>query len=248
MKTPSIENKNYDAIPENDIEQGNYQINSASIEDKMRAGFIKKVYGILFAQLFMTFIVVAMVLSSDGFAIWQNQNMWLMWLCIIITIIIVIAITCFPSNAKTVPLNYILLTTFTLCESYLISKACVDAHNIGTVMMAASMTCAMVLALTVYAWVTDTDFTTSGSILFCCGIALALFSLFALFTSNKIVHTILASLSVLLFSIYLIFDTQLIVGRHENKLDYDDYIIGALMLYLDVVIIFLNLLKLLGNR
>ncbi len=34
------------------------------------------------------------------------------------------AIYCYPSNAKKVPTNYILLLVFTLCESYIVSFAC----------------------------------------------------------------------------------------------------------------------------
>ena len=50
---------------------------------------------------------------------------------------------------------------------------------------------------------------------------------------------------VLLYSIYLIYDTQLIIGNKENRLDYDDYILGALMLYLDIINLFIYLLQIL---
>jgi len=51
-------------------------------------------------------------------------------------------------------------------------------------------------------------------------------------------------------SLYLIYDTQLICGgKHgrANQISMDDYIFAAIMLYLDILILFLEILKLLGK-
>lgn len=53
--------------------------------------------------------------------------------------------------------------------------------------------------------------------------------------------------AIVLFSAYIIYDTQLIVGKGKRSLSTDDYILGAVMLYVDIVILFLQLLKLLGK-
>ena len=53
--------------------------------------------------------------------------------------------------------------------------------------------------------------------------------------------------SIVLFSAYIIYDTQLIVGKGKRSLSTDDYILGAVMLYVDIVILFLQLLRLLGK-
>ena len=59
-------------------------------------------------------------------------------------------------------------------------------------------------------------------------------------------------MAICLFGIYLIYDTQLILGNKENSIDLDDYILGAFMLYTDIVNLFLQILQLLqllnGNR
>jgi FtsH-binding integral membrane protein len=39
----------------------------------------------------------------------------------------------------------------------------------------------------------------------------------------------------------------MIMGRKENELSGDDYIIGALMLYVDIINIFLFILQLFGS-
>ena len=52
----------------------------------------------------------------------------------------------------------------------------------------------------------------------------------------------IATLGVFLFGVYLIFDTQLVMGGKRYELCIDDYIVGALILYLDIIMIFLYLL------
>lgn len=54
-------------------------------------------------------------------------------------------------------------------------------------------------------------------------------------------------LGVLIFGLYLIFDTQLILGKGRHKLSIDDYVLGALILYIDIIMIFIYILSLAGS-
>jgi protein lifeguard len=47
-------------------------------------------------------------------------------------------------------------------------------------------------------------------------------------------------------SLYIIYDTQLIVGNKQNKLEIDDYIFAAMALYIDIVRLFIYILRILG--
>jgi protein lifeguard len=55
---------------------------------------------------------------------------------------------------------------------------------------------------------------------------------------------------LLLFSVYIVYDTQLIVGGEHRKLSFsiDDYAFAALMLYVDIIQLFLSILELFGER
>lgn len=53
--------------------------------------------------------------------------------------------------------------------------------------------------------------------------------------------------SIILFSAYIIYDTQLLTGKGKHALSIDDYVLGAVMLYIDIVLLFLQILKLLGK-
>ena len=237
------ENKNYGALT-NDQELNNENINEDFIKKKIRMGFIKKVYGILLIQLLLTSFIIMLAMINDSFKQFQKDNIWIYYLCIAGTLVIMIILLCYSNCARSVPTNYLLLFLFTIFESYILSKLCVNTNNPRTVLMAATMTVAIVLSLTLYACVTDTDFTTLGAVLFLCGMSLLIFSLFALFTSNKIIHMIIAALSVLLFSIYLVYDTQIIVGKGQYNISEDDYIIGSIIVYVDVIMIFSSILQL----
>ena len=50
----------------------------------------------------------------------------------------------------------------------------------------------------------------------------------------------------ILFSFYIIIDTQLIMGGRKKEMKLDQYILGAAMLYIDIVRLFLNLLRIMG--
>jgi hypothetical protein len=50
------------------------------------------------------------------------------------------------------------------------------------------------------------------------------------------------------FGIYLVIDTQLIIGGRRLAISMDDYVVGALILYMDIIQIFLYLLQLFGRR
>jgi FtsH-binding integral membrane protein len=53
---------------------------------------------------------------------------------------------------------------------------------------------------------------------------------------------------VILFGFYLIYDIQLLAGGGAYELNSDDYILGALLLYIDIITIFLHILKIIGSK
>lgn len=80
-------------------------------------------------------------------------------------------------------------------------------------------------------------------------IALVL-SLFNLFVRSSFLDNVLAIGFALVYLVYLLVDTQLIMGgQHKTyKLTLDDYIMGTMILYMDIVGLFLQLLKILGKK
>ena len=56
----------------------------------------------------------------------------------------------------------------------------------------------------------------------------------------------LCGLFVCLYGLFLLCDTQLVVGKGRHKLSLDDYVAGAMLIYTDIIMIFVYLLQILG--
>lgn len=83
--------------------------------------------------------------------------------------------------------------------------------------------------------------------LFVAVIILFIFGIVSMFFPGKTIRLIYASVSALLFCIYLVYDTQLMMGgKHKYSISPEEYIFAALNLYLDIVQIFMSLLTILG--
>ena len=89
---------------------------------------------------------------------------------------------------------------------------------------------------------TDSDLTGCGVYLMVAGFALMIFGIVAIFWRDPIVQLVYSCLAALIFCVYLVFDTQLVLGRNERSFSLDDAYLAAIQLYLDIIQIFLNLL------
>ncbi|XP_045550215.1 protein lifeguard 1 isoform X4 [Salmo salar] len=64
---------------------------------------------------------------------------------------------------------------------------------------------------------------------------------------NLVGLIVYGSLGALLFSLFLAIDCQLVMGRQKYALDPEEYVFAALILYLDIINIFLYLLIIMGG-
>ena len=143
-------------------------------------------------------------------------------------------------------MNYFLLLTFTLSESYLVGFISA-AYDPLTVALAAILTALTTLAITIYSLTTSSDFTFASGALYMFGVVLLGCTLMAIFLPNHhILRVVISGVSVVVFGLYLIFDIQMIVGGHYVEFTIDDYVLAAMQVYLDIVMIFLHLLRLIG--
>lgn len=111
----------------------------------------------------------------------------------------------------------------------------------------------MFVTLTAYVWFAPRDFSRGwawGSAL--CGSLLGFALVFA-FMSSRPLYAFFCLLAVMLYSCYLVCDTEAVLGKAETgKLGYDHYILGAVMIYMvscrqDLIMIMMYLLMILGS-
>ena len=152
-----------------------------------------------------------------------------------------------PKKTKQVPINYILLFIFCFSEGYIVARFVINFQK-QTVYLALILTLISVLALSLYAYGTKEDFTLLGGTLFISLTLLILGSIINIFFRIKFLTFIFTVLGIILFSIYIIHDTQLIIGNKQYKFSEDDYIIAVITLYIDIITLFIDLLSLLGKK
>ncbi|KAH8417641.1 hypothetical protein KR222_003476 [Zaprionus bogoriensis] len=223
------------------------QPKSFSFSDQsIRRGFIRKVYLILMGQLVVTFGVVALFAFSQHAKTFAQLNPWLFWLAVFLMIATMLSMICCENVRRQTPTNFIFLGVFTVAESFLlgVSASRFAPHE---VLLAIGITAAICLALTVFAMQTKYDFTVMGGVLIACLVGLIIFGFVAIFVGGRITTMIYATLGAVLFSVYLVYDTQLMLGgEHKYAISPEEYIFATLNLYLDIVNIFLDVLTILG--
>jgi len=226
-------------------------IKDATID--IRMGFVRKVYGVLTAQLILT-VAVAAPIQTFSMA-WINDHIWLLYLSSAITLSTMCAMACCQDIVKTYPQNYIVLFTFTVFEGVLVGFISA-AFTWQSVVLAAGVTVLIFLAMTLYAWNTKTDFTGLGPYIFAATMVFFMFGLvisMMRFAGLEIDWLILLYDigGVLLFTFYIVLGTQKILGEwggHKEQFGIDDYVWASLNLYLDIINLFFHVLKLVGQR
>jgi len=163
------------------------------------------------------------------------------------TIVTELILVCIPGFARKVPQNYICLFIFTFFESIVVATFCAMVNDPFIVFVAAAMTSVMVVSLTVYAFNTKRDFTQYGSLMMIFLASLFMMGLFIIIFQSRILHIIYSAAAVFIFGFILIADTQMLKGGGQYSLSGDDYIIGALMIYIDIITIFIQLVSLLSQ-
>ncbi|ALC41276.1 CG3814 [Drosophila busckii] len=215
-------------------------------DQSIRKGFIRKVYLILMAQLLITFGFVSVFTFSKATQEWAQHNPALVWIALAVLIVTMICMACCESVRRKTPLNFIFLFLFTIAESFLLGIIA-GTYQADEVLMAIGITAAVSLGLTLFALQTKYDFTMCGGVLVACLVVFVIFGIISIFFADKILGLVYASLGALLFSVYLVYDTQLMLGgNHKYSISPEEYIFAALNLYLDIVNIFMYILSIIG--
>lgn len=217
-------------------------------EGAVRAGFVRKVYGILTVQLFVTFVVAFPIQASDPQ--WVAANQSLCQAAMFLSLGLVLGVTCCCQTvARTVPYNYMFLFMVTICEAVIVGFVSA-MYTTQSVMIAVVLTGGIFACLTIYAFTTKTDFTGMGGYLMAALCGLMLTSFVCMFFPSPMMQKVMGGLGAIIFSMYIVYDTQLICGgKHKtHQFGVDDYVFAALNIYLDIINLFMYLLSMFGER
>jgi FtsH-binding integral membrane protein len=141
---------------------------------------------------------------------------------------------------------------FTICFSFLVAIS-ICGYQSKIILTAAGLTLLLVFALTIFACniinklgKISPDLTGCGPYILVFSLILLAFGIVSIFWRDPIVQLIYSCLAAVMMSIYLIFDTQLILGNNQYSYTLDDSYLAAIQLYIDIIQLFLNLLRILS--
>ncbi|KAK4183699.1 Bax inhibitor 1 [Podospora australis] len=207
----------------------------------IRHQFIRKVYSILTIQLLATAIVSSISFFSTGYREWIQSNPILLFTSLIGSMVF-LGLTYWKRQSY--PTNLIFLSGFTLLEAYTISVV-VSYYKTSIVLNATILTAGIFIFLTAFACQTKYDFTSWMPYLFGALWGLVLFGFMSFFLPHSSTTDLVwGLLSALIFSAYILVDTQLVMRKHHVE----EEIAAAISLYLDIINLFLAILRILNSQ
>lgn len=149
------------------------------------------------------------------------------------TIVFMCVIACCENARRSSPTNIILLSAFTLCESLVVGFIS-SVYETKIVLMAIAVTAAIVIGLTMFAFQTKYDVTSWGGGLCIILIIFMIGSIIVgIFFRSEFSHFLMACAGAAIFSLYIVYDTQMMMGgSHKYSISPEEYIFAALNLYM----------------
>lgn len=214
-------------------------VSESPIEVKM--SFLRKVYGILSLQLTATAVMSVLAMFHKPYQNWMMTHSWSIYVALAVALIFMILANVFRSDW---PVNILYLSVFTVAMGYITSFA-TAAANTSSVVLALFMTLTLFFGLTLFTIQSKIDFESWAPWLF--GGLLLLVAggfLSAFFPYSSVRELLFGIGGTIIFSGYIMLDTYRIMG----EMYLGDEVAAALTLYLDVLNLFISILRILNSQ
>ncbi len=217
-----------------------YQTGTLVRTGEERATLVRRTYGLVLVSVLVTMVGASFGLSQPNLMAAVAQHPFIAFFAALLPLILA------TRKKADFPFNIGLVLVFNFMMGVIISPALFlyGRQQPGLIPQAAVLTLGAFGILTIYAFVSRRDFSAWGSFLIVGLWVLIGTMLLNLFFQNAAVDLWLASVTVLLFSGLLVFDTW----RLRNIYGPDEYVGAAVQIYLDLLNIFMAVLRVLGNR
>jgi len=217
-----------------------YQTGTLVRTGEERATLVRRTYSLVLVSVLVTVVGATFGLSQPQLMQAVAQHPFIAFFASLAPLLL-------ATRKKTdFPFNIGLVLLFNFVMGVIISPALFfySRQQPGLIGQAAILTIGAFGLLTIYAFVSRRDFSAWGSFLIV-GLWVLIGTMFLnIFFQNQAVDLWLASVAVLLFSGLLVFDTW----RLRNVFGPDEYVGAAVQIYLDLLNIFMAVLRVMGNR
>ncbi|XP_064142757.1 protein lifeguard 3 isoform X2 [Loxodonta africana] len=188
-------------------------------DQKVRHTFIRKVYTIISIQLLITVAIIAVFTFVKPVGDFVRRNVAVYYASYAVFLVTYLTLACCQGPRRRFPWNIILLTLFTLALGFMTGTIS-SMYNTKAVIIAMIITAVVSISVTIFCFQTKVPW----------------------------LHMLYAALGAIAFTLFLAYDTQLVLGNRKHTISPEDYITGALQIYTDIVYIFTFVLQLVGDR
>jgi FtsH-binding integral membrane protein len=217
-----------------------YQTGTLVRTGEERATLVRRTYSLVLVSVLVTIVGASFALSQPSLLQAVQQHPFIAFLCALAPLLIA------TRKKAEFPMNIGLVLLFNFAMGVIVSPALYfyGRQQPGLIGQAAVLTVGAFGILTLYAFVSRRDFSAWGSFLIVGLWVLIGTMLLNFFFQNATIDLWLASVTVLLFSGLLVFDTW----RLRNFYGPDEYVGASVNIYLDLLNMFMAILRITGNR
>ena len=219
-------------------------------DNSVRQTFISKVFITVFFQLLYTFSYIMICKNVPGILTFMegDYGLGLMYIAFNILIIMTCFLFCQYDNIlKPYPNNIIFCILFTICLTHFLFYTFINIPN-DILSFTFFTTLFLVSSLIFYASQTKINYTNKGSFLIIGLLSTILLGIFTILLNYQFLQILYPILGVIVFSGYIVYDVQLILGRETIKYSPDDYLLASVNLYLDIINMCMFVLDLINGR
>jgi len=234
---------------------------NAFLSRDSRRTFIARVYAILSGQLLVTMASIFFFQMNPSIvsSIISRTGMMVPWLSLAISTVSWMWMSVSIRARREAPLKWNLLVAFTIAESFLVGLIA-SVYKFRSVALALGVTAAATGTVSLYTILqrnSKYDLSQSGQTLASAGTIFLLYGVMRLLETAGILRkgflpykeSLYCLFGTLLFSAYLAYHTKLVVGGKHSKyqLNEKDFVFGAMLLYSDIINVFIYILRLIGE-
>lgn len=187
--------------------------------------------------------------ESDPVKLFVIRYPGIYWASFVVYFLVFCILVCCKEPRRRFPWNLVLLGVFTLALSYMAGTIS-SYYDTKAVLLAMGITALVCVAVTIFCFQTKVDFTSCGGLLCIASVLLMILGIVtAIVLSFQYVpwlHMLYAAIGAIVYTLFLVYNTQLLIGNRELAISPEEYIFAALSLYIDIVHIFLFILQISG--
>ncbi|NXH98086.1 LFG3 protein, partial [Pachycephala philippinensis] len=219
---------------------------------KVRHTFIRKVYAIISLQLLVTVGIISVFTFVHPVRSFVQRNVAVYYASYAVFLVTYLVLACCQGPRRRFPWNIILLSIFVSGLGLFVVPSVCSMYQTKAVLIAMLITAIVAIIVTIFCFQTKARRGTHPALLSVgqvwlgsphpgspCPCPLPV--------QVPWLHMLYAAIGAIAFTLFLAYDTQLVLGNRKNTLSPEEYVYGALTIYTDIIYIFTFILQIVGR-